>query len=52
MEDVGKIFKIRIGHDDDGASLGWHIENVNISFKLVFSKRLISIAMICLVITA
>ncbi|XP_057297839.1 myb-like protein X isoform X2 [Hydractinia symbiolongicarpus] len=28
VEDVGNLYKIRIGHDDDGVSVGWHLENV------------------------
>lgn len=29
VEDVGELYKIRLGRDNDGVSLGWHIHNVS-----------------------
>ena len=43
VEDVGALYKIRIGHDDDGVSMGWHLENVSkvdTSFTLSFNKSI------------
>uniref|UniRef100_A0A7M5XA15 Uncharacterized protein n=1 Tax=Clytia hemisphaerica TaxID=252671 RepID=A0A7M5XA15_9CNID len=28
VEEVGELYKIRLGHDDDGVSLGWHLQNI------------------------
>ena len=29
LENIGKIYKIRIGHDDNGQSIGWHLARVS-----------------------
>ena len=40
-DDVGPIYKVRIGHDDKGMSSGWFLEKMHIQrLALKGSKRL------------
>lgn len=38
-KDVGKIFKIRIGHDGSGIGAGWYIEKVDLKYLVMAMVR-------------
>ena len=38
-EDVGPIYKVRIGHDDKGTSSGWFLESMHIQRFAAASKK-------------